>query len=1034
MERRLLVLMAKSKFDKDPKRSEQEKGEGLEEIKDMNAPKERFQREQQVSPAVKAQDTTAGNVEYSKKTVKPAGAELKQAVVSKVLTSAAGSASSAEQVGVSSPARVGGVRTLAYSGTDGTVLGSAAGTPIVAKDDRASSRFGKKMDATNKKINYIASEQVVVDYTQPKPLAEDDGVQGYNGTPKNTSARLQKCSGTTPADLMYDRSIDEITRDELVYVSGQQVKTSGVVYIEGPTKTYDPDNTAADKEGYANFSLVRGDYLPDHLEVKIKKSGDKVFVSSFKTITTNVSTGAVPDRVAQLSSTNTIIDMNCAEIDRQGIDNKAGIETNPDWCPLGRAVKQPTQTVSYLRDLEQMTGAEVFASYKFANKALAYQLNKASKDGMDTVGPRNEMLVGLIARHVSSMDYANIDPFKADYEKAGAASLLIDIFDSKIKYKNKADVLTQPRSLKMHLQTADNNLNVFRVKPEFVAALNSVDVFSTIDRGYDAMGPVYLTDCVKLIHPYNFGDLFAYTSTDGVYENRSWNSTVFKYMYKNRMSRYIIKAAFPLLAGISYWFDLYASAIFDKVHASGEDEVTINVPIVHSTRHLSLWDFLVCSAVPYIQVERTNALKDVLDYEVAHEYPFHQLKDLGSLNPMNAVNYTCTSRDEPLQVKEMLPSAALSWIMPEVYSNLGSVVEPKYINEKFTAVLLPYYFTEGQFNFGTPEVNGQGKVTETGLGTLSHWAGLMSYPVTRAGSTFGFLNDMYGMSERELRLTLDRQVVPVGYLKGTNYNKYTAYKYSQAAEGQVIMRVKTNDLDKLTVADYISTPRELGWFMVAPEGVCQPARLTADSKGVGQSIAFSMLNTSYRCRVWENAASVAVTTSSSSLDDKSVAVNRAQNFIQRWIERLAVADVTNNGIHNAVVLSARDAFTLNDDGLIVPTANVGKLDCETTGTDSTTGLGQQICGLQLIDIAQALYTRIQKLAFVINPFDSCSAAIFDPYYLAHMFNLAGFMESDYNEDVYNRINQVQNQGWLYTKDPFVADSIVFKDAARLTEI
>jgi hypothetical protein len=1027
--------MAKSKFERDPKRSEQESKEGLEEVKDMNAPKERFQREQQVAPAVDAEHTTAGEVNYSKKVVKPAGAELKQAVVSKVLTSAAGSTGSAEQVGVSSPARVGGVRTLTYSGTDGTILGSAAGTPIVAKDDRASSRFGKKMDATNKKINYIASEQVIVDYTQPKPLAEDDGVQGYNGTPKNTSARLQKCSGTTPADLMYDRSIDEITRDELVYVSGQQVKTYGVQYIEGPTKSYEPSSKSADDDGYIKFNLVRGDYLPDHLEVKIKKlNNQNAFVSSFKTVTTNVCTGAVPPEVAQLAGTNAIIDMNAAEIDRQGIDNKAGIETSPDWCPLGRAVKQPTQTVSFLRDLEQMTGAEIFASYKFANKALAYQLNKASKDGMDTVGPMNEMLVGLVAKHVSSLDFNNIDPFAKAYEKAGAASLLIDIFDSKVKYNNKADVLTQPRSLKMHLQTADNNINVFRVKPEFVAALNSVDVFSTIDRGYDALGPVYLTDCIKLIHPYNFESLFAYTSDDGVYENRVWSSTLFKYMYKNRMSRYIIKAAFPLMAGISYWFDLYADKIFDKVHEGNETEVTINVPIVHSTRCLSLWDFLVCSAVPYIQVERTNALKDILDYEVAHEYPFHQLKDLGSLNPMNAVNYSCVSRDEPLQLKEMLPSAALSWIMPELYTNLGTVKETRLAAEDYVAVLLPHYFTEGQFKFGTPYVDDHGVVTETTVGSLSEWAGLMSYPVTRAGATNGFLNDIYGMSERDYRLTLDRQIVPVGYLQGPNYLKYTTYKHSQAAEGQVIMRVKSEHLSNLTAANYISVPREMGWFMVAPEGVCQPARLTGDANNIGRSIDFSILNTSYRCRTWENAATTAVTSSTSALDDKSVAVNRAQNFIQRWIERLAVAETLNNGIHNAIVLSINDAFTLDGNGHVQAVNNVGRLDCETTGTNSAAGLGQQVAGLKLIDIAQALYNRVQKLVFIINPFDSSKPAVFDPYAFAHLFNMAGFMESDYNEDVYNRINQVQNQGWLYTADPFVRDSVVFKDAVRLTEI
>lgn len=310
----------------------------------------------------------------------------------------------------------------------------------------------------------------------------------------------------------------------------------------------------------------------------------------------------------------------------------------------------------------------------------------------------------------------------------------------------------------------------------------------------------------------------------------------------------------------------------------------------------------------------------------------------------------------------------------------------------------------------------------------------MSYPVTRAGATNGFMNDIYGLSEREYRLTLDRQVIPVGYGKGDVYRKYTTYKHSQAAEGQVVVRIKQADLEALTAADYISTPRELGWFMVAPEGVCQPARNTVTSTGIGGSINFNILNTSYRCRTWENASATAVTANTSALDTSNVVVNRGQNFIQRWSERLAIFDTTNNAIHNAIVLSVKDAFTLNDDGYIVPVNNIGSLDCETTGTDTTAGLGQVIGDLKLISLTQALYNRIQKFAFILNPFDSCSKAIVDPYDFGFLFNLAGFMESDYNEDIYNRINQAQNQGWLYTKDPFVSDSVVFKDAVRLTEI
>jgi hypothetical protein len=305
--------------------------------------------------------------------------------------------------------------------------------------------------------------------------------------------------------------------------------------------------------------------MPVSIEVEFARSNGITRVSSFSVNEIDVTPSSVPYNVMNLAGTNAIIDMNCAEIDRQGIDAKAGIETNPNWSPLARAVEQPTATVGYLRDMENLVGAEVYASYRFANKALAYQLNKASKDGQNLTGPRNEMLLGLIGAHVDSKDYdATVlysDPFDSVLESRGAPSLLIDLFDSKAKYKNKADVLTQPRSLKMHVQTADNNINQFKVKPEFVAALNSRDVFSTIDRGYDAMSPVCMTDCVKLIHPVSFANSFGFTDSGS---GRVYTSQLFAYRYKNRMSFYVIKVTNPLLAAIAYFMDLYADQLYDN--------------------------------------------------------------------------------------------------------------------------------------------------------------------------------------------------------------------------------------------------------------------------------------------------------------------------------------------------------------------------------------------------------------------------------------------------------------------------------------
>jgi len=1027
----------KTKSKPDASRVEHEAKEGMEEVKDVNAPKERFQQDQQIGKAIEAKDTTVGDQSYVKKSTGVKGSSLKQEVASKVLVNGTSGAASLETASVGSSARLAGARTMTYSGTEGTILGSASGTPNMGKSDRADSRLGRRLDPTNKKINYLVSEQVVVEYDQPKPLAESESTQGYNGTPKNTTARMQKVSGTTPTDLLFDRSIDEISRDEIIFASGQSVKQIGVEYNDTPTKTYDLATNAE-----VAFNSTRGSYMPVSLEVEFSRSNGRTFVSKFAVLEEDITPSRVPYNVMNLSGTNAIIDMNCAEIDRQGIDSKAGVETNPDWSPLGRAVSQPTATVGYLRDMEMIVGSEVYASYRFANKSLAYQLNKASKDGQNVVGPRNEMLLGLIGAHVSSKDFDSdglySDPFDSVLESRGAPSLLIDLFDSKAKYKNKADVLTQPRSLKMHVQTADNNINQFRVKPEFVAALNSRDVFSTIDRGYDAMSPVCITDCVRVVHPLSFANSFGFTDNGS---GRSYTSQLFAYKYKNRMSSYIIKVTNPLLAAIAYFMDLYADALYDK--CAGHK---LSIPIVHSTRCLSTWDFLVCACVPYIQWERTNSMKDVLDYEIAHEYPFHQLKDLGSLNPLAAVNYTLKSRDEPLEAHVMLPSTALSWILPETFTRLAS-----------GKTLLPWYFTEGQFEFGAATGDDDAATVVAGA-KLGPWAGLMNYPVTRAGVRSAFLDDVYSMSERDLRLCLDRLVVNPGYSNTASENKLSVYKYSQATEGGVI----DYNAAGLRSLDILKTPREMGWFMVAPAGACQPTRIVKASEYKIENSGTNYENlwkfeykfahcydTSYRLRSYCNFYAEEIATTASSLDGKSVAISRAENFIQKWNERCAVdpAYIYANGsgevgyqtikssniapqYFNAVVVAYTDVCGASNNALAF--SNFGYSHYEATGTDASSGFGQKHTSAKLARPDLLFYNRIQKLPFILNPFDSCMIAACDPFCFASLFNFAGFMESDYNEDCYNRIVQAQNQGYLYTKDPFVADSPVFKDSFRLT--
>lgn len=246
--------------------------------------------------------------------------------------------------------------------------------------------------------------------------------------------------------------------------------------------------------------------------------------------------------------------------------------------------------------------------------------------------------------------------------------------------------------------------------------------------------------------------------------------------------------------------------------------------------------------------------------------------------------------------------------------------------------------------------------------------------------------------------------------------------------------------------------------LVAPAGACQPTRIVKASEykiensGTNYSnlwkteISYSRVwDTSYRLRAWCNFYDTEIAVTDSSLDANAVAINRAENFVQKWNERCAVdpyyiyhdtgyQTITAGNIapqyFNAIPVAYTDVCGANSNALAF--ANFGYSNYETTGTDASTGIGQKYTSAKLARPDLLFYNRIQKLPFVLNPFDSCQVAACDPFAFASLLNFAGFMESDYNEDCYNRIVQVQNQGWLFNNDPFVADSPVFKDSFRLT--
>lgn len=1009
------------KADEQFDRKTTEGSEGLETVK-TDVPGAKFQSSQQIQDADHALGMKGADSDYNRKKGKLPGATFKQDVAAKVITGATGG---------DIPGGATGLRSASYSGDAASnVVGDASSTPIVGRSDRSDTRLGKRFDSTAKHLDQIPSEQILVEFDESKPLAEGQSVQGYNGTYHTESARAQKKSGKIPADLMYVRSLDEIKRDHLYFSSGQVVRATGCDWHDTPTATMvrNADGTyGAPVAG--NYSIHRGNYLNKAMYVKIHKDG---YISQVSFATDDLSTDDVDSAVANSSSANGIIDVNTAEIDRQNMDTKAGDEKADIWTPLARAVANPSQTVSYLRDLESMTGSEVFMAYKKTAHCMSYNLNKACKDGIKVVSPGLEMAIGLCKKEESSTQYSDtglVDgAFNAAAYAAGASTLQIAINDSVSKYNTKSKLLMMPLAYRHALQTADNNMDVLRLKPEFAAIVNAEEVFSTIDREYDPILPVCISDKAGIIHPYNFNDLYSFTATSANEGDRTYTKNPFAYGYTDLRNRYVVEARFPLIDGLVSYLSQYAPKIWslcsteagknvDGVTATA-NEVIIKIPMVHSTCYFSLWSLLLLEATPYILTSRINSLRDVLYYEKNVEYPFSQLRTIKDLNPTNAMNFQYKSYDEPLVVGRMLPSTAVKWIMPELFIPIDEEAADNTF--KF---ILPWYFNQEQFDISAGKIQG-----------LKDLGAVMSYPSFRSGIRSSFGDILYSMDERELRLCLDRLVTPIH--ESISSLNVAVYKYGATSDGIPCI---TFPGSTLTNGAVMSAPRELGWFMVAPAGV-----LTVNETADGSASSPFYGNASYRAKYWFGRG-LDLSASASTIVPTSVSISRASAFKQDWNCINSVGRKTRDAGDPGYVLSVSELFTYGADGAITVMDGKSRFIPFTDGViSSSTGAETALSDTSyaLVTLQKAIWARLQLLPFMISPFDVralTSAAgedgiHYDPFDFMYWFNCAGFRASDYNEDVYNRISQRNNQGWLFVEDPFMKDSPLFRDAVRYTSV
>lgn len=1003
---------------KNATRADQEGKESMTEVR-VNAPQSRYQDDQQVNNVDTTLKTSTPETSFTRKTVKSAGGTLKQEIASQIVKGGLGGPSN----DVSSPSSY-GLKSLEYSGDSGTILGNAADTPVMRGNAQGKTRVDKRLSDPNKDINYIATDQIIVEYDNIPALSESQDTVGYNGNPKNTAARIQKNTGASSAELLYDRSLDIIQDDVIVFTSGQVVKQNNVDYGDYPTITQEAQaNGRVEEKAYTS---TRGNYMPREIVVKLKQdNGSAPFVSSFEVVEDNISSNNESFSTINRAATNEKIFINQAELARQRIDSKCGSPSQAHFNPLGRSILEETATVGYLRDREAGTGAALFTAYKMANKARAYYLARTAKDGQDLITPAIDALYGHLMNSTSSKMMKNdfessktADDARTTFKntagmKAGSAAIMLGIFDSWGKYKTKADIINQPRGLKLHFQTADNVINPFKVDKMFVAALNSVDVYSTIDRGYDPMNAICATDGVRLVYPYSWRDSLKFTRAKAG-DARTYDDQLFSYVYSagSGLNAYQVKCADPLLNGVAYFIEMHAAEIFSSLGGTAGQEVEWHIPTVHYGLHFGLWDFLLMASAPYIVYERTNTMKDILDYEVNFEYPFDGLVSIADANPMNAVNYRNISSMAPLIPGQMMPSSAIRWIMPELFQKMGA-----------KGVMLPYYYSEDDLTAtGT---------SKTDLNLTVSGGHAFTTVVIRSGIKLAFLDDLASMDPKSLQLCYDRMVrYPfISAASAASASKQIAngvvYKYSQDSEGIPVVTDVTKNTSSLI--DVLSTPRQMGWFMRAFSGVChrhddcKPAK----SNNVifqGPSDLSTILVKDFAivpaCKAIEyksikaNERTAAIET----LDPAAVIVNRAQAFTQCWFYKHA-----NGGADVQFDLSLA----------------VGENDESKTYSpfvfSSQVGAENRYDGIVLKSNHAPLWSIIQKTPFILSPFNVTYGGV-DPFQIAYVFGLAGFMAADYAEEDYNRANQVMNQGYGYTVDPFVKDSPVFKDAMKYTQV
>lgn len=927
---------------------------------------------------------------------------------------------------------------------------------------RPTTRYGKKITTDNFVINNTISEQIHPVVEESKDLKEaPDALQGYNGIKQFKTARGKKNAGYTPASFLYDRSVDFIEHNNIVHTTGQVLDNitakadypTEANFGDGPVAIANPMKKANYLLKSFKFDIFDGHIVNPRFE-------EECYISNGQ--------GAVVEQANQ----NWQVDGNNVANTIVKLQTELGRETTEKWSPLGYVINQPYEYNMLMHDIEATTGALMAAAYRSAAHSLAFQINKLGKDGAKGVTPVYEMMAGTYGGALDSNIFESLggnlanNVFNNDVLAKGSPAGIIKMFDSVAKYTTKADVFNQQRSFKFHLQSCDNNINPLYVKPEFIKALDKVSLFSTEDGQYNPMLPIHTTKDIMVINPLSLNYFlkdWTNPKVDATNPNTdSGTKNVYSYSYNDIRFVYNWGVRHSLVDGLMRWLLRHETNIV-KAYATTADGVEdvegITWPASFSPSYPSMLAFALCSASQDILWMRNVIFRDVLFAGEQSTYIWEDLHSLKEINPLYATQYTYSDYGSGLKLGAVAPDTAVRIFWPE---NIGYRLDTKNVNQ--AAYLLPWYFNENAI--GT---------AYSGTGYFStNTPNVMSMPSFRGGVNHFACDLIYGMSERDVRLSLDRMVdIPqcstiinegndiyadnsgrkaiaktiVGRAGLGRYNisndtiaklntiKFGAVRYDKVSDGRVIALLPVDgDYTVLKEDTVLVTPRELGFIFPMPASMVKV-----------QSTYFGDYYGS-RDEHWaiDGSADVAMVcyrANGTDLDDK--AVSRSAALSQSWTKVYAqrVEQIVN---HNAAAISitgvapAVGAFI--DGNIGDPTLDASVVVKDGIYALGSAQLSSQFESTSFISLSSFLWTMLQRFYSPINLFEIAyevnktgaasdlpsAAPCIDPLESAIYFGFCGCLASDFNQDILERLNIKDELGMYYTKDEFIKSSLIFR--------